>query len=59
MTEKLALTIAETAERLGISERTVRRQIKAGTIPVVRYGPLTVRVPVHALEQSLRQAATA
>jgi excisionase family DNA binding protein len=52
MGEKLALTIAETAVLLDISERSVQRQIKAGRIPAVHYGR-SVRVPAFALRQSL------
>lgn len=50
--EKLVLTIGETAEVLGVSVHTVQRRIKAGQIPVVRYGRCP-RVPVKALEESI------
>jgi excisionase family DNA binding protein len=58
MGKKLAFTIDETAAALGVSPSTVKRQIKAGAIPAVRYGR-TVRVPAHALERSLDQLAGA
>lgn len=58
MGEKIALTIGETAERLGVSESTVKRQIKAGRIPAVHYGR-TVRVPARALADSLDRLASA
>lgn len=32
------LTVHETAERLGVSEKTVRRKIEAGQLPAVQLG---------------------
>lgn len=47
------LTIAETASQLGVSQKTVRRWIKAGRLPATReegpYGP-QYRVSTHAVQ---------
>lgn len=50
------LTTVEAAHRLGISERTVRRRIADGTIPVVRLGRL-VRIPATATNGQERPPA--
>lgn len=51
------LTIAQFAEQLGVSSKTVRRRITDGTIPAIRIGRLvridaadlaSVGSPVHA-----------
>jgi excisionase family DNA binding protein len=43
------LSAAETAERLGISLRTVRRRIADGSLPSIKVGG-AVRIPASALE---------
>ena len=43
-----AMTVAEAARRLGISPRTVQRQIASGKIPALRLGR-SVRIPVDAV----------
>jgi excisionase family DNA binding protein len=43
-----AMTVAEAARRLGVSPRTVQRQVAAGKIPALRLGR-TVRIPVDAV----------
>lgn len=48
MTEKLAYTIPEAAEVLGISAGQVRRMCTAGTLPTIRIGS-RVLLPVRAL----------
>ncbi len=48
MIEADYLTAAETAARLGISVRTVRRRIADGSLPSVRIGR-AVRIPAAAL----------
>ena len=45
------LTLAETALRLRLSVRTVRRLTAAGAIPIVRLSPRRVAVPLVALER--------
>jgi excisionase family DNA binding protein len=58
MEESTYLTAAQTAVRLGISLRTVRRRIADGSLPSVKIGG-AVRVPVSALEPPERRHATA
>ena len=38
MTDRLAYSIAEAAQLLGVSQSTVRREIKAGRLEVARVG---------------------
>ena len=47
--DKVVLTIAEVAERLRVSPRTVRRQIGSGALYAVKIGR-SVRVPRLAVE---------
>ena len=49
MDETRYLSAKETAERLGISLRTVRRRIADGTLPSVKIGG-AVRIPASGLE---------
>jgi excisionase family DNA binding protein len=51
-TEKVYLRIAEAARMLDVSERTIRRRIRDGTLPIVRLGRL-VRIPSSALAPSI------
>jgi excisionase family DNA binding protein len=46
----LALTLAETAQRTGLSERTLRRAIADGRLRAIRAGR-SVRVPILALDE--------
>jgi excisionase family DNA binding protein len=39
------LTVREAAERLRVSDKTVRRMITKGEIPVIRVGPRLIRIP--------------
>jgi excisionase family DNA binding protein len=51
------LTVAEVAERLAVSELTVRRRIAEGEIPAVRLSTsrrAAVRIPADGLEAWLR-----
>ena len=48
--ETLLLTVPQTAERLNLSEKTVRRYISNGKIPFVRIGS-AIRVPEVALRK--------
>jgi excisionase family DNA binding protein len=45
------LTIAEIADRYGVSENTVRKWIGAGLLVAVRLGHRTVRISQDALRQ--------
>ena len=49
--EKILLTHHEAAEALSVSERTLARLVKSGTVPVVRFpgGVRTVRYSVDAI----------
>ncbi|WP_350002558.1 helix-turn-helix domain-containing protein [Pseudarthrobacter sp. WHRI 8279] len=51
MNQRLAgpefLTLAQAAEIVGTSERTVRRLIESGSLPAFRIGPRAVRVRIE------------
>ena len=49
-TEKLALSIAETAGRLGISKSLCYEMARTGQLPVLKCGQKRLVVPVRALE---------
>jgi len=51
--EPLAVTYAEAARRLSISERTVWSMVRAGDLPSVRIGERIVRIPLAGLQQYL------
>lgn len=44
------LTITETAQRLSVSTKTVRRWIKGGRLRAVRLGPSLIRVKATELD---------
>jgi excisionase family DNA binding protein len=51
------MTVAEVAEKLSVSELTIRRKIATGTIPAVRLagnGRGAVRIPEDGLDAWLR-----
>jgi excisionase family DNA binding protein len=52
------LTIGETAEKLSISETTVRRLIGAGILPAVRVSPGAIRVEAGELDEWLEERRT-
>lgn len=58
MTQKLALTVAEVAERLSCSEDSVRRRVRAGELPTLprRAKKSQMLIPVRALEQYVERA---
>ncbi len=56
--EQAYLTARETAERLGISLRTVRRRIADGSLPSIKIGG-AVRIPATALEPAEARAPRA
>jgi excisionase family DNA binding protein len=43
------LTVRETAERLRVSEKTVRRMITKNEISAIRVGPRLIRIPEELL----------
>lgn len=53
------LTIPAAADVLSVSENTVRRRIKDGTIKFVRVGPRLIRIPRASIEALLEQANAA
>ena len=52
------LTAAEAAARLRVSLKSIYKAVKNGKLPVVRIGR-TIRIPVHALKQTLERPAPA
>jgi excisionase family DNA binding protein len=50
MTDKPFYTVAEVAERTGVSVQGVYKWIRVGKLPAYRFGG-AVRVPVEALQQ--------
>lgn len=58
MTEKLALTVAEVAERLSCSPDSVRRRVRDGDLPTLprRGTRSTMLIPVRALEAYIERA---
>lgn len=48
------LTVSETAARLRLSVRSVRRLTATGALPIIRVSPRSVRIPVDALEAYIR-----
>ncbi|MDI6912203.1 helix-turn-helix domain-containing protein [Nocardioides sp.] len=53
--ELIALTYGQAAQRLGISERTVRRRVVSGELPVIRLGGRVCRIPAAALDAIAEQ----
>jgi excisionase family DNA binding protein len=54
--ERRYLTVAEVADQLHLSEISVRRKIRDGTIPAVRlarHGRGPIRIPEHELHRAL------
>ena len=54
-TERLTLTVAEAAEKLGISLPVAYQAVKRGEIPVIRIGR-RILVPIAAFEKKLADA---
>ncbi len=52
------LTVAECAERIGVSTRTIWQRIAAAEIGVVRFGRRTVRVSEDELQRFIDAAKT-
>ena len=57
--DRSLLTIQQTAERLSISETTVRRLIGAGVMPAVRVSPGAIRVERDELAGWISERRTA
>jgi excisionase family DNA binding protein len=54
------MSLADAAEHVGVTTRTLRRWIAAGALPAYRVGPRLVRVNLDDLEELMRPiAATA
>jgi len=49
------LSAMTAARELDVCERTVRRWIASGQLPVVRFGPHMVRIPRAAYEEFVNQ----
>lgn len=47
------VTIAETAEILGLSAKTVRRRIAEGELDAVRLGRRTIRVKTESIDRMI------
>jgi len=47
------LTIAEAAEMLGVSESTIRYEVRRGNLPVLRLTPRKLRIPAAAVRERL------
>ncbi len=45
------VTIADAAERLSVSPKTIRRYVASGALTAVRIGPRLVRVELASLER--------
>ena len=50
------LTIPQVAKWAKVSTKSVYRWIEAGTIPAVKFGPRTYRIPEKAIIDYLRQS---
>lgn len=49
------LSIAQAAERAGVSPDTIRRRIADGTLPAYRVGPKLIRVDAADVDARLRR----
>ena len=53
------LTLADAAERHGVSVRTLRRRVAEGALPAYRIGPRAIRVKADDLAELARRIPTA
>ncbi|GAB7003928.1 hypothetical protein JCM18899A_14000 [Nocardioides sp. AN3] len=53
------LSLAEAADIVGQSQKTIRRRIAAGTLPAYRFGPRTIRVRLDELQSAGRRIPSA
>jgi len=51
-------TLADAANELGLSQRTIRRYIAAGRIAAYRVGPRVVRVDLDEIDKLVRPIQT-
>ena len=61
-TGEVSLTIAEAAERLGVSKKTIARRIKSGNIEAFKYGDgktSPIRIPEESLQAYIVKCKTA
>jgi excisionase family DNA binding protein len=56
--ERELLTIPETASRLRVSEKTVRRLVRAGILPAVRVSAGAIRIEADELDDWLDERRT-
>jgi excisionase family DNA binding protein len=52
------VSLADAAEHVGVTTRTLRRWIAAGTLPAYRVGPRLVRVDLGDVEELMRPIPT-
>lgn len=52
------MTIADAAERLGVSTKTIRKRIATGELPAYRIGPRAIRVDQDDVDRLLRRIPT-
>jgi excisionase family DNA binding protein len=57
LTDARFVTVAEAADRMGVSRLTVYRLIHSGDLPAIRFGQ-SFRVPESAVEDALQGAET-
>lgn len=50
---RAAFSVAETARLLGVSEPTVRRAIRDGSLVAIKVGPASTRIPAWSIEALL------
>lgn len=54
-----ALTVAQAAERLGVSHYTIRKEIAEGTLPTLPFSGRVVRIPARAIDEWVASAGRA
>jgi excisionase family DNA binding protein len=57
LTDARFVTVAEAADRMGVSRLTVYRLIHSGDLPAIRFGQ-SFRVPESAVEDALQNVVT-
>lgn len=51
--------IADAATYIGVSDKTIRRMISAGSITAYRFGPRLIRIDLNELDRKLRPIPSA
>lgn len=54
--ERVLLSVREAAQRVGVSEKTIRRYIDAGRLRAFRFGSKLIRVDIADLDAMLTAA---